>query len=71
MIIDQGTLSMTSDRQRVIATLESACHHLEDALARSVPGARYDPVIIPQGLRNELSVMRDDLARMICQLKEN
>ncbi len=54
-----------SDRQRVLAKLINACNDLEDALNQSVPGARYDPVVIPQALRNELSVLRDELVRII------
>ena len=60
-----------SDRQRVVAKLINACHDLEEALTLSVPGARYDPVVIPQALRNELSVLTDDLARIIRQLEES
>jgi len=60
-----------SDRQRILAKLINACHDLEDALSQSAPGARYDPVIIPQALRNDLSVLRDDLARIICRLEES
>lgn len=41
-----------SDRQRVLAKLISACNDQEDALNHSVPGARYDPLVIPQVLRN-------------------
>lgn len=63
-------MTSASDRQRALAKLIDACNDLEDALKQSPPGARYDPVIIPQGLRNELSVMRDDLARIIRQLEE-
>jgi hypothetical protein len=74
-----------SDRQRILAKLINACHDLEDALSQlsparsadgtkiafSVPGARYDPRVIPQALRNELSVVRDDLARIIRRLEES
>ena len=60
-----------SDRQRILAKLINACHDLEDVLSQSAPGARYDPVIIPQALRNELSVLRDDLARIIRRLEES
>jgi len=63
-------MTFASDRQRVLAKLINACHDLEDALKQSAPGARYDPVIVPQALRNELSVLRDDLARIIRQLEE-
>jgi hypothetical protein len=60
-----------SDRQRILAKLLNAHNDLEDALSWSAPGARYDPVIIPQPLRNELSVLRDDLARVIRTLEES
>ena len=55
-------------RKDVAAKLIGACDELEDALTMSAPGARYDPVVIPQALRNELSVMRDDLERIIKRL---
>jgi len=58
------------DRQRILADLINACHDLEDALTQSAPGARYDPAVIPQALRNELSVLRDDLVRIIRRLEE-
>ena len=60
-----------SDRQRVLAKLINAYRDLEDALTQSAPGARYDPAVIPQALRNELSVLRDDLARIIRRLEES
>jgi hypothetical protein len=63
-------MTFASDKQRVLAKLINACHDLEDALNQSGPGARYDPVIVPQALRKELSVLRDDLARIIRQLEE-
>jgi len=60
-----------SDRQRILAKLINACHDLGDALLLSAPGARYDPVIVPQAFRTELSVLRDDLARIIRRLEES
>jgi hypothetical protein len=60
-----------SDSQRIIAKLISARHDIDDALEQSVPDARYHPVVIPQALRNELTVLRDDLARIIWKLEEN
>jgi hypothetical protein len=60
-----------SNRQRILAKLINARHDLEDALTQSAPGARYDPVVIPQALRDELSVLRDDLARIIRLLEES
>jgi len=60
----------SNDRQKVLAKLINACRDLEDALKQSAPGARYDPVVIPQVLRNELTVVRDDLARIIRRVEE-
>jgi hypothetical protein len=60
-----------SNRQRILAKLINACHDLEDVLNQSAPGARYDPVVIPQALMNELSVLRDDLARIVRRLEES
>jgi hypothetical protein len=56
-------------KQRVLAKLRNACNEVEDALSLSVPAARYDPVVIPQGARNELSAMVDDLNRIVRQLE--
>ena len=60
-----------SDRQRILAKLINACDDLEDVLTQSIPGARYDPVVMPQAFRNELSVLRDDLVRIIRRLEES
>jgi len=59
-----------SDTQRILAKLINACHDLEDALTQSAPGARYDYVVVPQALRNELSIVRDDLVRIVRRLEE-
>lgn len=64
-------MTTTSDRQRFIAKLINARHDLEDALQQSTPIARYDSIIVPQTLRQQLSVLRDDLARIICRLEES
>jgi len=64
-------MTYANDRQRILAKLINACRDLEDAITQSAPGARYDPVVIPQVLRNELSVLRDDLARIIRRLEEH
>jgi hypothetical protein len=64
-------MTSAGDRQRILAKLINARHDLEDALAQSAPGTRYDRVIVPQALRNALSVLRDDLARIIRRLEES
>ena len=56
-------------KKQVIAKLIVARDEMEDALQLSVPAARYDPVLIPQAARNELSVLRDDLDRIIRKLE--
>ena len=63
-------MASVDDRQRILAKLINACHDLEDALKQSAPLARYDPVVVPQVLRNELVVLRDDLARIVHRLEE-
>jgi hypothetical protein len=63
-----NTIELKS-KKHVIAKLIVARDEMEDALRLSVPGARYDPVLIPQAARNELSVLRDDLDRIIRKLE--
>lgn len=63
-------MTSATDRQRILEKLINACHDLEAALVQSAPGARYDPVIIPEALRNELVVLRYNLARIIRRLEE-
>jgi len=55
-------------KKQVITKLIVARDQIEDALRLSVPAARYDPVPIPQAARNELSVLRDGLDRIIGKL---
>jgi len=57
-------------RERVVAKLLNACNELEDALNFSVRVARDDAVIIPEALRNELSVIVDDLRCMLRNLED-
>jgi hypothetical protein len=56
-------------RQLVIAKLIGACYDLEDALKISILTAPGDSAMVPSVLRNELSVIRDDLYRIISQLE--
>ena len=60
-----------SDKERVLAKLISARNELDDALRLSVPAGPSEPAVIPQAVRNELSVMRDDLARLIQVLERS
>jgi c-di-GMP-binding flagellar brake protein YcgR len=64
-----GIMIELKSKKKVIAKLIVARDEMEDALQLSVPAARYDPVLIPQAARNELSVLRDDLDRIIGKLE--
>lgn len=56
-------------KQKVLAKLTNARNELEDALNFTVVAARYDPVLLAEARRRELSVMVDELSRMIHQLE--
>jgi len=56
-------------RSKVLAKLANARCELEDALNLSIPVARYDPVVIPQPVRNKLSAMLDDLSAVVRQIE--
>jgi hypothetical protein len=56
-------------RQRVLANLTNARNELEDALNLTVQVARYDPVVLRDGARKELSVMVEDLNRILEMLR--
>jgi len=60
----------TTKREQILAKLAGACRDLEDVVEQSVPAARYDPVVVPERLRTELTVLRDKLARTIRKLEE-
>jgi CBS-domain-containing membrane protein len=59
-----------ADRQRLIAKLVTARNDLDDVLEKSISISQRDLATIPQPLRNELTVMRDDLTRIIRQIEE-
>jgi hypothetical protein len=48
-------------KSKVLAKLTNARCELEDALHLSIPAARYDPVVMPEPLRNKLATMIDEL----------
>ena len=58
-------------KPQVIAKLTSARNELEDALNLTAVPARYDPVVLPSAIRDELSAMRDQLDRIIDVLKQS
>ena len=51
----EGSLMLGDERRsKVLARLTNARCELEDALQLSIPAARYDPIVIPEPLRNRL-----------------
>jgi hypothetical protein len=56
-------------RSKVFAKLTNARCELEDALKLSTPVARYDPVLMPEPLRETLSTMIDDLNGVVRQIE--
>jgi hypothetical protein len=66
----EGRLMLGHERRsKVLAKLTNARCELEDALHLSIPAARYDPVVIPERLRNRLSAMIDDLNGMLREIE--
>jgi len=63
-------MTRTDKRQSTLARLIRVCHDLQDVVTESEPAARYDPVVIPQTLRLELSNLRDNLAGIIRRLQD-
>ena len=58
-------------RRRVLAKLRTARDELEDALNLTAKLAQYDPIVLPEEMREELFVMVDDLNWMLVQLEGN
>jgi hypothetical protein len=56
-------------RSKVLAKITNARCELEDALNLSIPAARYDPVVIPEPLRNRLSAMIEELKGVVRQIE--
>jgi len=55
----------------VLAKLRTARDELEDALNLTAKLAQYDPIVLPEEMREELFVMVDDLNWMLVQLEGN
>lgn len=51
-----------------MAKLANARNELKDVLNLTAPAARYDPVVLRDATRKELSVMVDDLGRILQHL---
>jgi hypothetical protein len=58
-----------SNRDRVLSLLTHACGDLDDVLVHSASGIGNGSTIVPPALRNEIYVLRADLARIIHRLK--
>jgi hypothetical protein len=56
-------------RSKVLAKLINARCEIEDALNLSISAARYDPVVIPEPIRNRLSALIDDLRAVLLQIE--
>ena len=56
-------------RTKMLAKLTNARCDLEEVLNLSIPAARYDPIIIPEPLRNRLSAMIDELRSVLRQIE--
>ena len=56
-------------RSKVLAKLTNARCELEDALNLSIPAARYDPVVIPEPARKQLSAMIEELKGVVRQIE--
>jgi hypothetical protein len=66
----EGRLMLGHERRsKVLVQLTNARCELEDVLNLSIPAARYDPVIIPEPLRNRLSAMIDELRGLLRQIE--
>jgi hypothetical protein len=52
-------------RQGVLAKLRNARNELQDVWNMSAPAARYDPAILRDATRQKVSVMVDDLNRIL------
>ena len=55
-------------RSKVLAKLTRVRCEQEDALNLSIPVARYDPVLIPEPLRNRLLAMINDLKSVLREI---
>jgi hypothetical protein len=56
-------------RSQVLVKLTNARCEPEDALKHSIPVARYDPVLMPEPLRNKLSAMIHDLNSVLREIE--
>ncbi len=60
----------TNIEAQVLAKLTNApCEPEDDALKHSIPVARYDPVLMPEPLRNKLSSMINDLNSVLREIE--
>jgi hypothetical protein len=56
-------------KQRLLTNLRNASKELNDALSVSIPAARYDPALLSQGVRDELSEMLSSINKIVRHLE--
>ena len=61
---------MGDRKQQIIARLVAAREEIQNAIWLATPIARYDPVLMPQATRDQLSGLREDLEKVIQKFKE-
>jgi len=52
-------------KEKVLAKLATARGEIEDAVSLATPVARYDAVVLPEGIRGKLTTIVDDLNALI------
>ena len=57
-------------KQQVITKLIAARGALDDAVRIGAPGARYDPVVLPEAKRDRVQGIVRDLEELIRELEE-
>ena len=58
-----------TSKKQVVAKLTIARSEMDDVLRLSTPAARYDPVLLSPAAKNQLSLLRDNLNKIICALE--
>lgn len=56
-------------QRKILAKLTNARCEIQDALSLSTPAARYDPIVIPEHVRNKLAGMINDLNGILRQIE--
>jgi len=62
--------NMVDRKLQIITRLLAARDEIQNAIWLATPIARYDPVLMPQATRDQLSGLREDLERVIRNFEE-